>query len=173
MGDRVILTQEDIKQFENALFMLDTSLNELYQVADTMVPEQLAMEGLKNYLTGFCNRVEKERNIKINLEFVNDVNLPKKTKDISVFRIIKALVDYTLKYSEASEISILLTIEGHKLNLQFANNGKGFDLSGPNISGAKEIAYIKLWVAIIKGKFQILPEPTKGSEVFIELNLKN
>ena len=173
MGERVILTYDVVKQFENALNMLDISINELCRVADSMVPEHLVMEGLQNYLTEFCNTVEIERNIKIDLEFANDFNRAENAKDISVFQIIKALVDYTLKYSEATRIYILLTFDGSMLNLQFTNNGKGFDITGPYISGAKEIAHIKLWVEILKGKFQILPNPTKGNEVFIELNLKN
>lgn len=173
MGERVILTHDVIKQFEKALIMLDTSINELYRVADTMMPEHLATEGLKNYLTEFCAEIEKERNIRIKLEFINYFNRIETSKDASIFRIIKALVDYTLKYSEATGIAIQLTIESHMLNLQFTNNGKGFDISGPQVTGAKDIAHIKLWVEILKGKFQILPNPAKGNEIFIELDLKN
>lgn len=173
MGERVILTNEDVKQFENALFMLDTSITELYRVANAMIPEQFVVEGLKTYLTEFCRKVGKERNIKIDLEVVNDFGMIDGSKDYSVFQIIRALIDYTLKYAEASKVSITIVAEGPLVNIQFTNSGKGFDITGPEVAGAKEIAHIKLWVEILKGKFQILPNPTKGNEIYIELNLKN
>ena len=54
MGDKVILTHEGAEQFENALNMLDSSLNELRKVADNMLPEKLVNEGLRIYLPEFC-----------------------------------------------------------------------------------------------------------------------
>jgi len=173
MEGKVILSNEDVEQFENALHMLDLSISELRKVADNLIPEKLVSEGLKGYLTEFCNEVKHERKINILLTFSDGFALKDQNKDISVFRIIKAIVDYTLKYSEATDIKIDLAQENHLLNIQVIINGKGFDLSIPGSKGAKEIAYIKLWVEIIKGEFFILPERQKGNEIFIELNLKN
>lgn len=171
MGDKVILTHEGVAQFENALHMLDISLNELRKVADNMLPQKLADEGLKVYLPEFCMFIEQERNIKFDLHFNDEFNRLDESKESAVFRIIKSLTGYILKYSEASAITISITQENHVLRLQIFNNGKGFDLSSPSVLGSKEIAYIKLWVEAIKGRFIIVPEPNKGHEVMIEFDL--
>jgi len=173
MEGKVILSKEDVTQFENAINMLDTSITELRRVADNMIPEKLANQGLKEYLTEFCYTIEKERNITIHLLFSDGFVNTDKSKDIHMFRIIRAIFDYSLKHSEATELRISLSLENNILNLQVIINGKGFDLTIPTSKGAKEIAYIKLWVEIIKGEFQILPDKQKGNEIFIELNLKN
>jgi two-component system, NarL family, sensor kinase len=173
MKGKVILSNEDVEQLENALHMLDTSIIELRKVAENMIPEKLALQGLKEYLTDFCYTVEKERNINIKLSFSDGFALSNTSNDISIFRIIKAIVDYTLKYAESTEISITLTQENSILSLQVITNGNGFDLTIPYSKGAKEIAYVKLSIEMIKGDFQILPNRQKGNEIFIELNLKN
>jgi len=173
MGDKVILTHEGAEQFENALNMLDSSLNELRKVADNMLPEKLVNEGLKKYLPEFCKAIENERNIRFNLNFNSEFNRLDETRESSIFRILKSLIGYILKYSEASKINISITLEENMLLLQVSTDGKDFDLTSPTVLGSKEIAYIKLWVEIIKGKFIIIPESTKGHEVIIEFDLKN
>jgi signal transduction histidine kinase len=171
MGEKVILTHEGAEQFENALNMLDSSLNELRKVADNMLPQKLVNEGLKIYLPEFCRFIELERNITVNLSFNSEFNRVEESSESAIFRIVKSLVGYILKYSEASMINISISLENHMLTLQVFNNGKGFDLSSPTVLGSKEIAHIKLWVEIIKGRFLIIPEPNKGNEVIVEFDI--
>jgi len=173
MGGKVILTHEGALQFENALNMLDLSLNELRRVADELLPEKLVNEGLKKYLPEFCKVIELEKNVTFNLFFNNELGRLDELRESAVFRILKSLIGYILKYSEASVITISISHVNKLVTLQLFNNGKGFDLSSPEVSGSKEIAYIKLWVEKIKGRFQIIPEPNKGNEVIIELDMEN
>ncbi|HEY4787187.1 MAG TPA: hypothetical protein VIH57_14110 [Bacteroidales bacterium] len=173
MGERLILTNEDVLQFERALQMLDLSINEFREVADSMAPEKLVTKGLHTYFTEYCKALEQERNLKINLSFTSEFQHLEESHEMSVFRVLRAVLAYIVKYSGASEISISLSRDNFNLSMQIAINCNGFDLSRTTIPGAKEIAYIKLWVEIQKGKFMILPHHNKGNEVIIELNLKN
>ncbi len=173
MEGNVILTNEGVEQFENALSMLDSSLNELRKIADSMLPEMLVKDGLRAYLPAFCKSIEIERKIKLNLNFNSEYERVEESIESAVFRILKSLIGYILKYAEASVVTIYIELENKVLTLHVSNNGKGFDFSNPSILGSKEIAYIKLWVEIIKGRFLIIPEHNKGHEVIVEFNLKN
>lgn len=171
MEEKVILTHEGVTQFENALSMLDTSLSELKKVADNMLPENLVNDGLRIYLPEFCRTVSNERNIKFNLNFNNEFDRLTEPMEAAVFRAIRSLIHYILKYAEATSINISIFLENKTLTVDITNNGKGFDMTSPNILGSKEMAHIKLWVEIMKGRFWIIPEHNKGNEVIIEFTL--
>lgn len=117
------------------------------------------------------------------MQFVHDIlgstdilykmDLDKKADEIrdikikkSVVLLIKEAVNNIAKYSKAQQAIIKITVIGRTLKIQVKDDGIGFDPYKAKGNGLKNITSR---AAILKGKTEILSEPSGGTEILIEL----
>ena len=90
---------------------------------------------------------------------------------LNCYRIIQESVINCLKYAQAKNCSVSLTLEDTILVIKISDDGIGFDTQKVKSGiGLKNIAER---VALLKGKFKILATPNQGTTLFINVPIKN
>jgi signal transduction histidine kinase len=155
MGKNVIMTNEGVVQFSNALELLSSSIKEFSEVIDRLIPVKLLHDGLSLYLKDFCNSIAKEMHIKISYEADEYKERWDETLEISLFQTFKSLLFFVLKYNQPDEIAIHLHGNNNEFDLQIEDNGKKLDIFNLDSIGANELEQIKIQVNAIKGTFNL------------------
>jgi len=105
------------------------------EVSNDLSPHILNNYGLVSAIDNFIQKVPPS--VKVNFES----SLPSERYSNSIenafFRIVKELINNTMKHSGAKRIDIKLEEKGQQLSLSYSDNGKGFDLQKQNSSKVK------------------------------------
>lgn len=88
-------------------------------------------------------------------------------KKIVVFRVLQELLNNTFKYANADTISISLYFKEGKLHMDYADDGKGFDIA--KIQKGVGLDSMRSRIGFYKGSIEILSAPGKGTKTFIHL----
>ena len=81
---------------------------------------------------------------------------------INLFRIIQELVNNSVKHSNCSEISISLSYASDILNLQYSDNGNGFDSKMVREKGMG-LSNIDARTKLFNGKYTLESVPGKAT----------
>jgi two-component system NarL family sensor kinase len=150
--------------------MIDTTINEIRQMTNVLMPTSLDKFGIGATLHSYIENIQKSIEAFIRFEDLTkeEVSLISKEQEINIFRIVQELINNSIKHSKATKIRISLTEFDNFLSLYYFDNGTGFDLNKVNLgSGIKNI---KERVEIFDGTLQI---ESTGKTIFeIEMPIK-
>ncbi len=164
-------TEKSIDLISNNKNLIDEAIQMVRNVSKDLVPQTLESFGLVVAIEEFFNKLDKNTNIEIefiNVSFPTDKRL-KKSIELSLFRIIQELSNNSLKHSNASKISLILMSTYNNINLEYKDDGIGFDFEKksnmPN--GGLGLGNIESRLSALDGKFEIKSE--EGTKVIIEI----
>ena len=105
---------------------------------------------------------------KFTIGFQNTMNLDELNNEIqlSIFRILQELLNNTLKYANANEVTISFSHWNEKRNLTYQDNGVGFNLF--NHTKGMGLVNIESRVNVMNGNFIITTEENKGFKIEIQ-----
>lgn len=150
--------------------MIDTTINEIRQMTNVLMPTSLDKFGIGATLHSYIENIQKSIEAFIRFEDLTkeEVSLISKEQEINIFRIVQELINNSIKHSKATKIRISLTEFDNFLSLYYFDNGTGFDLNKVNLgSGIKNI---KERVEIFDGTLEI---ESTGKTIFeIEMPIK-
>ncbi|TXD53963.1 MULTISPECIES: sensor histidine kinase [unclassified Polaribacter] len=150
--------------------MIDTTINEIRQMTNVLMPTSLDKFGIGATLHSYVENIQKSIKASIRFEDLTkeEASLISKEQEINIFRIVQELINNSIKHSKATKIRISLTEFDNFLSLYYFDNGTGFDLKKVNLgSGIKNI---KERVEIFDGTLQI--ESAKKTIIEIEMPIK-
>lgn len=171
MKGNAFLSSDSLSLFEKALGMLDTSIKELRRVAHNMMPEALMKFGLKDALGDFCSSLENKQiaisyqHFGINHRFDHKI-------EISLYRIAQELINNAIKHSRATELMVHLIQEEKRVCLTVQDNGIGFNTNILHTSKGAGLVNIRSRAESLRGRFDLISEPDKGTEVIVEFGLQ-
>ena len=168
----MIIPSKNVKSFDNALDMLDTSIKELRRVAHNMMPEGLVKFGLKDALADFCESLNSSLSMKVKFQFFGDFKRIEQKVEIGAYRIVQELMNNAVKHAEADELIVQMVQEPTRLSLIVQDNGKGFDTNAVKQGNGIGLSSVKTRIDALNGRIDIHSEIGKGSEFTIEFNLK-
>lgn len=147
----VNLLQKANKTEEERLFLLDeikTNIGEAVlaakRIANNLMPSTLNDYGLIPALEVFSQSVMRSGAVTIHLMGDRNMDRLDKNREINLYRICTELINNTLKHAEASNIYLELIAGKKKMDLQYKDDGKGFDFAealagNPGSHGLKNI----------------------------------
>jgi signal transduction histidine kinase/ligand-binding sensor domain-containing protein len=112
----------------NAKNQIDQIAAELRNITYNLVPASLNTFGLETAVTDFVQKFSASLPIKLYVETIGEVRLPKLSQTI-LFRIIQEIVNNAVKHSDCSEVTIQLIADNDMLRIMIEDDGKGFDHS--------------------------------------------
>ena len=151
-------------KLESAVELLKASISELRALSRSLNSDVIKNFTLVNSLKNEVNRLNKLGIVTINFEVIGDsVPLNRAQDRVMLFRIMQEFVSNTLKYSEASELNIVLDYRDSDLSVVIDDNGLGFDLE----AAAKGSGLINMEkrAALINAKFQLTSRLGKGTRL--------
>ncbi len=113
---------------ENTEKIINESIASVKNISHNLLPNLLNDFGLDMAIQSFCNQLRQASSIKINY-YSKDYpsNLNRKV-EIMIFRIIKELLNNTMKHANASEININMNLGTKHLYIEYSDDGDGFDM---------------------------------------------
>jgi len=156
-----------MEQFNNAMIALDDSVQEMRRVSHNLMPETLSREGLKPAVDDFCRSMSSQ----IVFNYYGDESRLDLKLEALIYRCILELVNNALKYASASQIMVQIIREADGLAFTVQDNGCGFDSTV--IHKGIGLENIRTRVASVGGNIQIDSKIGVGTEVNVELRIKN
>lgn len=110
--------------------------------------------------------------LKFNIS-ANNINRYHQDFEIKIFNIIQELTNNILKHSKASVAQIIITQKEQQLSVIVNDNGIGFSTLSPNTKNTGiGLNQIEARVQMMNGKFNIVSEKNKGTNVFINVPIQ-
>lgn len=160
---------EQNKSVQHSLKLIDTAVNETRTISHNMMPNALVSLGLEAALQDLIRNVNMSGGIKahINIEQLPQVD---EATSVAVYRIVQEIINNTLKYAEASEVSVNIKTSD-QINLEIVDNGKGFDTS--NIENSDGIGWKNIYsrAEMMNGNVSVYSKLREGTKVQIILPL--
>jgi len=160
------LEAADVQLFDKALGMLDDSIHELRRVAHNMMPDSLSRYGLKTALSDFCDSITAAE-----FNYYGDESRLENKIEVMIYRIIHELVNNAMKHAEATHILVQIMQETNRIAFTVQDNGRGFDINAQ--TKGTGLTNIRTRVASYNGNIDISSKIDEGTEVNIELRIKN
>ncbi len=145
--------------------LIGTTLTTTRNISHELLPPTLEDFGLVEALREFSESVRKTG--ALDYRFESDIarsDLPDATVELNLFRIVQELTNNSLKYAQATEITVQLLKESDQIALYYRDNGQGFDAEHMQSRGLG-LKNIENRVRIIKGVWELHSTPGDGVAV--------
>lgn len=120
---------EEKKEFTQHINrMIDEAVDTSRNIANNITPKILADFGLKQALATFTETINATGLLTITTRFDTLDRSLSPTMELIFYRITTELINNTIKHAHATTIEIGLSLQEHKLLLNYRDNGRGFDL---------------------------------------------
>jgi PAS domain S-box-containing protein len=156
---------------EQILKLIKEAITSIREISNDLSPHVLNNYGLFAAVASAIETKKEFLDISIN-QNINNIRFPKNL-EIIYYRVVKELLNNTLKHASASNVSISIYFEDNKLILKYKDNGIGFDVDKMLYDGKKGIGLLNIISRIrtIGGVYKIVSSAGKGFE--FELSAKS
>ncbi len=168
----------DINRAREELSVLKKNVRECLQDVRKIIynlrPMSLDDLGLKPALQKYIVTYQEETGITVFFETEGDDIEIRPAISLTVFRIVQEALNNVLKHAKADSISVTISIEPEKLELNISDNGTGFDIQlleqrTDDINSGFGLVSMRERVSLLKGEMNIVSQPGKGTQLRIIL----
>ncbi|MBD8487986.1 type IV pili methyl-accepting chemotaxis transducer N-terminal domain-containing protein [Echinicola sp. CAU 1574] len=157
--------------------LLKNVIKEVRRISFNLTPSALSDYGIVPVLNKFCREITKLSDLKVTFE--NETGFLSRLEgkiENNLYRICQEAVNNAIKYAEASEVKIKLSHNSRFLNLEIADDGKGFDITQLEMKGhfsasGHGLFNIRERANFINGQCTISSEKGKGTTISINIPL--
>ncbi|WP_229253681.1 ATP-binding protein [Dyadobacter sp. NIV53] len=167
----VILPEASAMTFTRAINQLDSAISEMRRVAHSMMPEALVRFGLVDALTDFCSGISESGQLKVYMHAFGFDKRLDSSVEIVLYRIVQELLNNVLKYAEATEAQVQLTLVGNNVSLTVEDNGKGFDTTQLDRNKGAGLRNVQARIDYLNGKLDIRSKPDEGTSILVEVTV--
>lgn len=157
--------------FDNTLYVVDEALRSLREISNNLSPHILTDFGLARGIQTFIDRSASLHNVKIS--FATNLRDERYNTDIEVimYRVVCELVTNSLKHSGCSEIRLSLSVAGDMMELQYSDNGRGFNPQAMMDCGMG-LSNINSRINSLNGQLTINSTKGKGMTAAVKINVR-
>lgn len=165
------MTAEQRDIFNNTLYVVDEALRSLREISNNLSPHALADFGLARGIQIFVDKAAALHKVKIS--FATNLRGERYDPDIEVimYRVVCELITNSLKHSGCSEIRLSLSVAGDTLEMQYSDNGRGFDPQAMMDCGMG-LSNINSRVSSLNGTFDIRSSKGRGMCASVKVNVR-
>ena len=157
--------------FDNTLYVVEEALRSLREISNNLSPHVLSDFGLARAIQTFIDRSTALHNVKIS--FATNLRGDRYNSDIEVimYRVVCELITNSLKHSGCSNIHLSLSVSGDILELQYSDNGRGFNPQAMMDCGMG-LSNINSRINSLNGQFDIRSSKGKGMTSTVKVNVR-
>lgn len=165
------MTAEQRDIFNNTLYVVDEALHSLREISNNLSPHALTDFGLARGIQIFVDKAAALHKVKIS--FATNLRGERYDPDIEVimYRVVCELITNSLKHSGCSEIRLSLSVAGDTLEMQYSDNGRGFDPQAMMDCGMG-LSNINSRVSSLNGTFDIRSSKGRGMCASVKVNVR-
>lgn len=149
----------------NATSILDS----MGDIVWSINPKRDKLDDIYFKMNTFLHEVLDVKNIPFSLNTsvnVKSISLGMNSRK-NIFLIFKEAVNNIAKYSEASQVNIILLVENDRFSMEISDNGKGFDIHKTNRQNG--LGNMRKRAEELGGTFSITSETGKGTRIYCEI----
>lgn len=150
-----------------SLHHLDTAVDELRRIAQSMMPEVLLAYGLGEAAREYCNGLRKS-GIPVTCQVYHYKNDMDPNRQVSLYRIMQELVNNAVKHANAAHILVQLQQSDTLMYLTVEDDGDGLDKTQMTRLKGAGLANIQSRVEMLQGKLEVHSSPGTGTSFTIE-----
>ena len=156
---------------DNTLYVIDEAVRSLREISNNLSPQVLTDFGLARGIQNFIDRSTSLHNV--NIKFTTNIKGNRYDTDIEVimYRVVCELITNSFKQSGCSDISVSLTASGDMLELQYSDNGKGFNPQAMMDCGMG-LSNMNSRVNTLNGEFDIISSKGNGMQATVKVNVR-
>jgi len=142
--------------------ILEEAIMTVKEISYKLSPHLLSYHGLTSAVQSFIHKLEGMNNLKIDFQS----NIPERMEmevEAALYRAIIECINNTIKYAQAQHINIKLDYAKNRINLQYKDDGEGFDIE-KTLSGGKGLGLFNLQnrIQTIGGEIKMFSKPSEG-----------
>jgi two-component system, NarL family, sensor kinase len=130
------------------------------------MPNFLLKSGIASDIRSFIEKID-ENTLKINFETKGFKEQLEFNEEVILYRVIQELINNVIKHAQANELNLLLEKTNKEIQVQVADNGKGFNYEAAKAKGGLGLKNILVRIEYLKGTIEFLPNDPKGTKVNI------
>lgn len=157
--------KEQLLQVKKAI---DQSMASARRISHDILPPGLEIMGLVTVVEDFVKPIAKAANIQIQVQQEGVSVKLHFERELVLFRVLQELLNNTLKHAEATFIQIVFTVSGDSYQIQYSDNGKGFDSTESHNRGLG-ISNITNRVKMVGGECTWRSASGEGFQIRIEV----
>lgn len=165
--DRNLNSQEIV---ENTRNLLNNAIAEVRQLSRTLIPVALdSTKSLLDIITESLKHYANMKGLKFEVESYPvelDLKLSTDQKHV-IFRILQELTNNTIKYAEATTVSVNIAIGTKNCTVDYRDNGKGFNMR--KVKKGVGFESIQTRIDSYQGKIAVHSKPGNGVHVYFSL----
>lgn len=135
----------------------------LFELRPPLLGENSLLEVLRQRLEG----VERRTGVEASL-VVEGGRLPAQVEE-ALYRVAWEALNNASKYAGATSVKVVIRTEGERVELEVADNGKGFDLGAASGQGGLGLMTMRERVERLGGTFLVISSPGNGTQVKVTL----
>jgi signal transduction histidine kinase len=156
---------------DNSIGLLDASIGELRGIMHEMNNPVLIEKGYLAATEELINKVNQLHDVHFSLTHHKMEQRPQSETEHQLYRITQELVNNTLKYASAKNVSIDILRRDGNLILMYEDDGIGYDLN--TIKKGYGLRNIEIRVQSISGTVEFDSMPNAGARTIIEIPQPN
>lgn len=152
--------------------VINTTIDTTRRISHDLLPPTLDNFGLIEAVKELIEQYQKSDSVNVLLQVKqNEGRLADKTTELNLFRILQELISNSIKHGQPKLISIDLWLGTKKLELEYRDNGKGFNQDKLNKKRGLGTQNMESRVKMIGGKMNIQSSEGKGILVRISAEI--
>lgn len=161
---------EGLKRIKTEISKLS---EDVHDIARQLHPRILEDLGLKHAVESLCESYSRSERIPIGLNIgkIPD-NIPEESA-LNLYRIIQESISNVVKHAHAENIWVKLNAGGGRIYLSIKDDGAGFDPGKVKSKKRLGLVGMRERAALIGGEIAIASEPGAGTEISVEVPLKD
>jgi signal transduction histidine kinase len=149
--------------------LLNEAIRQSRSVSFELVPTILKDFGLQATLEDLAQRLSSPA-LTIHILVEGLEKRPEKFLELTIYRIIQALVGNVMEHSQAREATVQVSASGNEVVILVSDNGKGFNPATATSSHTEgDLQTVSNRVALLNGTLSIDSAPGKGTTVRVIL----
>jgi signal transduction histidine kinase len=165
------IPEKDQAVLKNSAALLNQAISETRSVSHNLIPDFIKSHGLENYLNLIVNTVRSSTDIKLDVEINLEGEVLHNRLQIYLCRLVQEMINNTLKHAKAKLITIKIMRTTNEIQLDFQDDGIGFDTS-QNTEGIG-IQNLRKKANDVNGQLTIESEAGKGTNIHLTLQTDN
>jgi signal transduction histidine kinase len=160
---------ENLPMIERATQLLEQASGDVRKISHNMMPGLLTKLGLYEAIEDLFENINYKENLKAQCIIPEGMKRLPENREIMLYRIIQEMVNNTLKHASAKSIKLQFLELKEKLELQYSDDGKGFEVDKKLEAKSLGLKSIQSRVNFLKGTMIIESRPGQGTSYTIQI----
>jgi signal transduction histidine kinase len=168
-----ISDQKNTIKMKDLAGLITNAIEELKNISYNLQPIDLASENICDLLFELCSQssIPGKMQITLNVDNSSNYKLLSPDRKLHIFRIVQEALNNSLKYSQASNITVRLQTDLRLVSLQVKDNGTGFNKD--NINPGNGLRNINLRAELLQTHAIINSALNEGTSISLVFGMFN